>query len=266
MTTIEVNQLTVGYDKKMIVKNLSMAVPEGKITALIGPNGSGKSTLLKALARILPPKSGEVLLDGRSIQQQPTKEVAQKIALLPQNSDPSLSLTVSELVAYGRFPYQKGFGGLQAEDYRLMDWAMAATGVTHLRGRNIQSLSGGQRQRAWIAMALAQDTDILMLDEPTTFLDPAHQLEVMMLLEKINQEQGKTILLSIHDLNHASRFADCIFALKGGELVAAGTPELVLSEENLALLYDIDATLTHFPGSLKPLILTYELRGKEHEA
>lgn len=265
MTTIQTNQLTVGYDKKNIIKNLSLAIPEGKITALIGPNGSGKSTLLKALARILPPTDGEVLLDGQSIQQQPTKEVAKKIALLPQNSDPSLSLTVAELVSYGRFPYQKGFSGLQKEDYRLMDWALAATGVTHLRERNIQSLSGGQRQRAWIAMALAQDTDILILDEPTTFLDPAHQLEVMTLLEMVNQEQGKTILLSIHDLNHASRFADCIFALKAGELVAAGTPEKVLTADNLALLYDIDATLTNFPESSKPLILTYELRGKQHE-
>lgn len=265
MTKLMTKNLFLGYPQKEVIKDLTMALPAGKITALIGPNGSGKSTILKALARVMEPTAGQVLLDGEDIRRWPTKSVARKIALLPQNSDSSLSLTVRELVGFGRFPYQKGFRGLQKTDHLAIDWALEATGIASLAERSIQALSGGQRQRAWIAMALAQDTDIVILDEPTTYLDPAHQLEIMQLLAKINQEQGKTILLSIHDLNHASRFADHLFALKAGELIREGTPETVMTPECLAKLYDIDADVTVFPNSTKPLIKSYELRGTVDE-
>lgn len=265
MTELVTKNLFLGYPQKEVIKNLTMALPVGQIAALIGPNGSGKSTILKALARVMEPTAGQVLLDGEDIRKWPTKSVARKIALLPQNSDSSLSLTVKELVGFGRFPYQKGFRGLQKADHQAIDWALEATGIAGLAERSIQALSGGQRQRAWIAMALAQDTDIVILDEPTTYLDPAHQLEIMQLLAAINQKQGKTILLSIHDLNHASRFADHLFALKAGELIQEGTPETVMTPECLAMLYDIEADVTVFPNSTKPLIKSYELRGTADE-
>lgn len=265
MTKLMTNHLILGYPQKEVIKDLTMELPVGKVSALIGPNGSGKSTILKALARVLPPLGGQVLLDGEDIRKWPTKEVAHKIALLPQNSDSSLSLTVRELVGFGRFPYQRGFRGLQKADQEAIQWALAATGIAELADRNIQALSGGQRQRAWIAMALAQDTDIVILDEPTTYLDPAHQLEIMQLLAGINQKHNKTILLSIHDLNHASRFADHLFALKDGVLVKEGPPEFVMTRECLVELYEIDAELTTFPDSRKPLVTSYELRGKAHE-
>ena len=261
MTELKTIDLSVGYQKHTIIKQLTLTIPEGQIVGVIGPNGSGKSTLLKALARVLFPQKGTVLLDGRDIQTLATKEVAKKISLLTQTSESTVDLSVEELVAYGRFPYQKGFGQLSAQDQEAIQWAIEATGLSDLQTVPIHALSGGQKQRVWIAMALAQDTDIVILDEPTTFLDPAHQLEVLQLLQTINQRHGKTILLSIHDLNLASRFCDHLYALKDGELLTCGTPEQVLTKEWLGQLFAIDAQLTTFPNSTKPLVLSYELRG-----
>ncbi|MGG5336031.1 iron complex transport system ATP-binding protein [Enterococcus sp. AZ089] len=259
MAKLRTVDLSVGYQKQKIVQNLTIEIPEGKIIGLIGPNGSGKSTFLKALARILQPLSGEVLLDTQNLQNIKTKEVAKKIALLSQVSDSSIGLTIREIVSYGRFPYQKGLNSLSEQDLAAIDWSLQATGLTALAEEVISTLSGGQKQRVWIAMALAQDTDIVILDEPTTFLDPAHQLEILLLLQQINKTYGKTIIMSIHDLNHASRFSDYIYALKGGELLVSGTPETVLTKEWLQRLFEIDAVLGTFPNSTKPLVLTYEL-------
>lgn len=265
MTQLKTVDLAIGYQKQTIISNLTLTIPEGQIVGLIGPNGSGKSTILKALARVLLPEKGQVLLDGKEIQGLNTKEVAQKISLLAQSSDSSLGLSIKEIVSYGRFPYQKGFGALTTADYQAIDWALNATGLSAFAEKNINTLSGGQKQRVWIAMALAQDTDILILDEPTTYLDPAHQLEILNLIKTLNQEYGKTIILSIHDLNHASRFCDYLYALKAGELLAQGTPKEVLTKECLAELFDIEVQLGTFPDSNKPLILTYELREVAHE-
>ena len=245
MAKLRTVDLSVGYQKQKIVQKITIDIPEGKIIGLIGPNGSGKSTFLKALAQ--------------NLQNIKTKEVAKKIALLSQVSDSSIGLTIREIVSYGRFPYQKGLNSLSEQDLAAIDWSLQATGLTALADETISTLSGGQKQRVWIAMALAQDTDIVILDEPTTFLDPAHQLEILLLLQQINKTYGKTIIMSIHDLNHASRFSDYIYALKGGELLVSGTPETVLTKEWLQRLFEIDAMLGTFPNSTKPLLLTYEL-------
>ncbi|MEQ7162019.1 ABC transporter ATP-binding protein [Enterococcus gallinarum] len=259
MANLRTVDLTVGYQKQKIVQKITIDIPEGKIIGLIGPNGSGKSTFLKALARILLPMEGEVYLNEQNLQTIKTKEVASQIALLSQVSDSCIGLTIREIVSYGRFPYQKGLGRLTAKDYQAIEWALAATDLTELADASIHTLSGGQKQRVWIAMALAQDTEIVILDEPTTFLDPAHQLEVLLLLKRINEKYGKTIIMSIHDLNHASRFSDYIFALKEGQLMTWGTPEEVLTHSWLQQLFAIEAVLGTFPNSSKPLLLTYEL-------
>lgn len=262
MTKLNTADLSIGYDKKIFVNDITVEIPKGKITSLIGPNGSGKSTFLKALARILEPAKGEVFIDGENIQQLDTKSTAQKIASLSQTSAQISGLTVEEIVAYGRFPYQKGFSGLKETDHQLINWALKATNLQNLKDRTLGTLSGGQQQRVWIAMALAQDTDILILDEPITFLDPAHQLEILELLQKINQ-QGKTILMTIHDLNHASRFSDYLLGMKRGELVFQGTPKEIFTVDKLLTLFDIQATFATMPNSDKPVVIAYDLI-KEH--
>ncbi len=258
MTRLTTTELSVGYDKKIILNDVSIDIPDGKITSLIGPNGSGKSTLLKALARILLPKKGEVLIDGKNIHQLETKAVAQKIASLSQSSDQISGLSVEEIVAYGRFPYQSGFSGLKKSDHEWIQWALEATDLMDLKDRPLTSLSGGQQQRVWIAMALAQNTDILILDEPITFLDPAHQLEILELLQDINRH-GKTILMTIHDLNHASRFSDYILGMKEGQLIFQGPPQEVFTTENMAELFDIQAVFYSSVSQQKPMIMSYEL-------
>ncbi|MGM0167194.1 iron complex transport system ATP-binding protein [Enterococcus sp. AZ135] len=262
MTKLNTTDLSIGYDKKIVVNDITVEIPKGQITSLIGPNGSGKSTFLKALARILEPAKGEVFIDGENVQRLETKAVAKKIASLSQTSSLISGLTVEEIVAYGRFPYQKGFSGLKEEDHRLIGWALEATNLETLKKRTLITLSGGQQQRVWIAMALAQDTDILILDEPITFLDPAHQLEILELLQEINRH-GKTILMTIHDLNHASRFSDYLLGMKNGELVFQGTPKEIFTADKLLNLFDIQATFATLPNSDKPLVIAYDLV-KEH--
>lgn len=258
MTQLNTTDLSIGYERKIVVNDITVEIPKGQITSLIGPNGSGKSTFLKALARILEPAKGEVFIDGENIQRLDTKAVAQKIASLSQTSNQISGLTVEEIVAYGRFPYQKGFSGLKEHDHQLINWALAATNLQQLKDQTLDTLSGGQQQRVWIAMALAQDTDVLILDEPITFLDPAHQLEILELLQEINH-QGKTILMTIHDLNHASRFSDYLLGMKKGELLFQGTPKEMFTADKLLNLFDIQATFATMPNSDKPLVVSYDL-------
>ncbi|RAV10794.1 ABC transporter ATP-binding protein [Paenibacillus contaminans] len=259
MGVLYTEQLQIGYDERVIVQNLNLSVPEGKITALIGANGSGKSTILKTMARMLKASQGTVYLDGRSIQKQSTKEVAKQLAILPQNPTAPEGLTVSELVAYGRFPYQRGFGTLTREDKDIIRWSIDVTGMGEFADRPVDQLSGGQRQRAWIALALAQQTDILFLDEPTTFLDMAHQLEVLKLLEKLNTEQKRTILMVVHDLNHASRYAHHIVAIKKGTVISEGSPGEVMTPEVLREVFGIEADIVSDPRTGAPLCLPFEL-------
>lgn len=259
MSRLRTTELSLAYGNRQIVKQLSVEVPDGQITALVGANGSGKSTILKSMARILNPVQGGVYLDGKLIHRQPTKEVAKQLAILPQNPTSPEGLTVRELVSFGRYPHQRGFGNMNAEDNRMIEWALTATGMTEFRDRSVDQLSGGQRQRAWIAMALAQGTDVLLLDEPTTFLDMAHQIEVMTLLEKLNREQQRTIIMVVHDLNHAARFAQHLIALKQGVVLYEGNPQEVMTSQMLRDVFGIDADVIPDPRTGAPLCLPYGL-------
>lgn len=265
MTRLRAADIAAGYENKKIIENMSVTIPEGKITSLIGPNGSGKSTLLKSFTRILPVKSGKIIVNDSDISTYSSKELAKKIALLAQTSEHPIGMTVEEVVSYGRYPYQKLFSGMDAQDHEAIEWALDATGLSGYRTRGIATLSGGQTQRVWIAMALAQETDILILDEPTTFLDPSHQLEILQLLSQINQIKQTTILMSIHDINLASRFSDYLLGMKDGELITEGTPEEVITKECMKKIFEIDATIVTLPKTNKPVFLTYDLLPKEQE-
>ncbi|WP_042354418.1 ABC transporter ATP-binding protein [Bacillus rubiinfantis] len=259
MVRLYTNELNIGYGERLIVKNLSVQIPDRKISTIIGPNGCGKSTLLKAITRIIPQQSGTVVLDGKDILQENTKALAKKMAILPQTPESASGLTVGELVSYGRFPYQKGFGRLTKKDMDVIDWALEVTGTGDFKYRSVDALSGGQRQHVWIAMALAQETEIIFLDEPTTYLDMAHQLEVLELLQKLNREQERTIIMVLHDLNQAARFADYIIALKDGQIVKAGNCEQVMTHEVLKKVFQIDAEIGRDPRTNKPMCMTYNL-------
>ena len=263
MEALKVDQVAIGYANANIIENLSVSIPKNKITTIIGPNGCGKSTLLKAVSRILKTKKGTVYLDGKAIHQLETKLVAKKMAILPQTADAPDGLTVFELVSYGRFPHQKGFGTLKKEDYEYINWAINVTGVDEFRDRPIEALSGGQRQRVWIAMALAQDTEILILDEPTTYLDLAHQLDILLLLQRLNEDEGRTIIMVLHDLNHASRFSHYLIAMKNGALITEGSPEEVITWSNLQSVFNIEAYITTCPFSNNPICLSYQLCQKD---
>lgn len=259
MVILSAEQLGVSYGDVDIVEGLNLKIPEGKITTIIGPNGCGKSTILKTMSRILEPKSGAVYLDGKAIHKTSTKEIAKKMAILPQTPEAPSGLTVSELVSYGRFPHQRGFGHLTDEDRRMIDWAIEVTGMMPFYERPIEALSGGQRQRVWIAMALAQGTDLLLLDEPTTYLDLAHQLEVLKLLDKLNKEEKRTIVMVIHDLNHAARFAHYMVALNSGKIIKEGNPNEVMTAPILRDVFHIDAEVVRDPRTGKPVCITYDL-------
>jgi iron complex transport system ATP-binding protein len=254
-----VEDLEAGYGDAIIIPRLSLVIPPGKTTVIIGPNGCGKSTLLKTIGRILTPRSGDVLFDGESIRRQSPKTLARRMAILPQSPVAPEGLLVRELVAYGRYPHQKLMGGLSREDSSIIDWALEATGIVGLADRAVSELSGGQRQRVWIAMALAQRTDILILDEPTTFLDMANQLEILTLLRELNRESETTILIVMHELNNAIKFADHIVGMKAGRVVFDGSRKDVITKENLRLLYDIDVTLQMDEKGEYPICVDYEL-------
>lgn len=265
MVRLYTEGINIGYGEHLVVKDLSVEIPNKKITTIIGSNGCGKSTLLKAITRIISHQSGTVILDGRNISEENTKMLAKKMAILPQTPEVASGLTVGELVSYGRFPYQKGFGRLTKKDYEVIDWALEVTGTKDFKFRMVDALSGGQRQRVWIAMALAQETEIIFLDEPTTYLDMAHQLEVLELLQKLNVEQGRTIVMVLHDLNQAARFADYIIALKDGEVVKCGTCEEVINHHILKEVFHIDAEIGRDPRTNKPICITYNLLKGELE-
>ncbi|AUD15150.1 iron-enterobactin transporter ATP-binding protein [Planococcus sp. MB-3u-03] len=251
--------LEVSYGERKIVKGLSLSIPDKKITAIIGPNGCGKSTFLKAMTRVIPHESGSVILDGQQIAEEKTKQLAKKLAILPQSPENAAGLTVGEIVSYGRFPYQKGFGKLSKRDYEMIDWALNVTGTQFFKYHPVDALSGGQRQRVWIAMALAQETEMIFLDEPTTYLDMAHQLEILELLRELNAEEERTIVMVLHDLNHAARFADHIVAMKDGQIIKAGSPEEVIVPDVLREVFRIDAEIGLDPRTQKPICLTYNL-------
>lgn len=259
MSCISTKNLNISYGNLDIVKDLNLDIPKGKITTIIGSNGCGKTTILKTIARIIQAKSGDIFVNNINIKEQSPKDLAKVMAVLPQSPQAPSGLTVEELIAYGRFPHQKGFGKMRKEDEDIVTWALKSTGIEEFRDRPIEALSGGQRQRAWIAMALAQQTEILILDEPTTYLDLAHQLEILKLLEELNKKQGTTIVMVIHELNNAARFADNMIGVKKGQVVCQGTAHEVMTKENLKELFNIDAEIVEDPRNNKPVCLTYDM-------
>jgi len=261
--TLAAESLTLGYGDRTIIEGLDLLVPPGRITAIVGANGCGKSTLLRALARLIPPRAGQVLLDGAPLHARASKEVARTLGLLPQSPIAPEGIAVADLVGRGRHPHQRLLARWSTHDYEVVAEALKATGIQDLADRSVDELSGGQRQRVWIAMALAQETDILLLDEPTTFLDVAHQVDVLDLLTDLNRERGTTIVMVLHDINLAARYADHLFALRAGRIVAAGSPNEVVSGELIRDVFDLDALVVPDPVSGSPIVLP---RGRHHVA
>lgn len=255
LPALSAQDITVGYGKHEVIAGLDAAVPRGRITTLIGPNGSGKSTLLKALARIQPLAHGSVCLDGADIHRMPTKAVARKLGLLPQSPLAPEGITVADLVRRGRHPHGKSLGRGAVGDAEAVAEALELTGTAGFAMRPVDSLSGGQRQRAWIAMVLAQTTPVLLLDEPTTFLDIAHQIEVLELLARLRHEHGKTVLLVLHDLEQAAAYSDQVIALKAGRIAAAGPPRDVVTEAFVAEVFGLASRVIQDPDTGSPLIL-----------
>ncbi|TDW16458.1 iron complex transport system ATP-binding protein [Breznakia blatticola] len=253
--TLQANHIVAGYDKKMILDDVSVDIPDGKITVIIGSNASGKSTLLKTFARLLPVSQGEIKLDGKDIHTIPTKELAQILGLLPQSPIAPEGISVSDLVARGRFPYQKFMGGMSDEDTKAVADALDMMGIAELADRSIDELSGGQRQRVWIAMALAQDTDILFLDEPTTYLDITYQLDILELLKRLNETHKTTIVMVLHDINLSARYADYMIAVKDGEIVAHGTPKEIVTEDTIQHVFGLDCMIIEDPVAKTPMIV-----------
>jgi len=261
--TLAAQAVTLGYGDRTIVERLDLEVPPGLITAIVGANGCGKSTLLRALARLITPSEGQVVLDGKALHSRPSKEVARTLGLLPQSPVAPEGIAVADLVGRGRHPHQKLLARWSERDYAVVADALAATGIEDLADRSVDELSGGQRQRVWIAMALAQETDILLLDEPTTFLDVAHQVEVLDLLTDLNRERGTTIVMVLHDMNLAARYADHLFALCAGRVVASGAPGDVMTAELIREVFDLDSLVVTDPVSGAPIVLP---RGRHHVA
>lgn len=259
MSEIKAENISVAYDDKVIIENLSTKITHQKITTIIGANGCGKSTLLKSLTRIQAVNEGKILIDGQAITTLPTKEVAKKIALLPQVLEATEGISVYELVSYGRFPHQHYLGRLNEEDKEKIDWAMQMTKVYEFADKKVDSLSGGQRQRVWIAMALAQDTDTIFLDEPTTYLDMNHQLEILELLKKLNQDAKKTIIMVLHDLNLSARFSDELIAMKNGQIKYHDNVQGIMTADILRDIFSIDAKIVQDPIHNCPILLTYQL-------
>ena len=248
-------QVTLAYDDRVVVDGLDLTLTEGSFTAIVGPNGCGKSTLLRALGRLMRPRAGRVLLDGREIARTPTREVAKVLGLLPQAPVAPEGLTVADLVSRGRHPHQSWLRQWSRDDEAVVAEALAWTDMADLADRPVDALSGGQRQRAWISMALAQGTDLLLLDEPTTYLDLSHQIDVLELVGRLHAERGRTVVVVLHDLNLAARYAQRLVAMKDGALVASGTPDEVLTEALLADVFDLEARIVPDPVAGTPLVV-----------
>ncbi|KAA9087112.1 ABC transporter ATP-binding protein [Microbacterium radiodurans] len=253
--TLAAEGLRLGYGDRVIVDDLTLGVPGGRITAIVGANACGKSTMLKSLARLLSPRAGRVLLDGKDIHRLPTKQVARQLGLLPQSPIAPEGIAVSDLVSRGRTPHHGPLARWTTEDDAAIAHALEATDTAALADRSVDELSGGQRQRVWIAMALAQQTDVLLLDEPTTFLDVSHQIDVLDLLTDLNRSRGTTIVMVLHDLNLAARYADHLVAMAGGRLYAAGDPGDVLTADTVRAVFGLDSRVIPDPLTGRPLVL-----------
>ncbi len=247
--------LSTGYDDRLIIEDLCISIPTNKISVIIGSNGCGKSTLLKTFARLNKPTKGDIFLDDKNISAIQSKEIARVLGLLPQSPVVPEGIKVYDLVSRGRFPYRQFMQSLTKEDYEAIDEALDIMGITELADRNVDELSGGQRQRVWIALALAQDTDILLLDEPTTYLDIAYQVEILDMLVDLNKRKGTTIVMVLHDINLSARYADYIFAMKKGKLIAGGKPNDVIDKELIKDVFGLKCEVINDPISNSPMIV-----------
>ena len=256
-TRLNASNLTLSYGEREVVHDLDLQIPDGQITVIVGANASGKSTLLRGLARLLRPTRGAVMLDGTLISEVPTRDVAKKLGLLPQSPIAPEGITVRDLVARGRHPHQSWWRQGGADDERAVETALRAAGAEDIADRDVDELSGGQRQRAWIAMAVAQETDLLLLDEPTTFLDVAHQLDVLELVHDLNRDHGRTVVLVLHDLNLACRYAHHIVVMRDGRILAEGVPSEVVTPELLREGFGVEASILADPVAGTPVILPH---------
>ncbi|MGG7445394.1 ABC transporter ATP-binding protein [Kosakonia oryzendophytica] len=255
--SLSTDKLSVSYQQQTVINALDLALPAGRVSVLIGSNGCGKSTLLKAMARLLTPQSGRVILDGLDIHASATQQVAQKLAILPQTPVAPEGITVRQLVSLGRFPWQNWLRQWSEEDDQQVNEALRLTGTAPLQHRPVDALSGGQRQRVWIAMTLAQATGTLLLDEPTTYLDLAHQIEILELLRTLNRQQGKTIVMVLHDLNLACRYADHLVAVHDGRVYAQGAPQQIMSETLVQDVFNLRCRIIDDPFFHTPLCIPF---------
>jgi len=253
--SLRVQGLRVAYDDRVVIDGLDLDIPPGQITAIVGPNACGKSTLLRTLARLLTPRAGGVYLDGKSIHSLPTRQVAQRLGILPQAPVAPEGMTVADLVSRGRAPHQNWWRQWSTSDEGAVQAALVATELTDLADRRVDELSGGQRQRAWIAMAVAQGTPVLLLDEPTTYLDLAHQIDVLDLVVDLNRDEGRTVVMVLHDLPQACRYADHVIAMRAGRIVASGRPSEVITEELVDAVFGVRCQITPDPVSGTPMVI-----------
>ncbi|WP_438349285.1 ABC transporter ATP-binding protein [Paenibacillus sp. FA6] len=249
-----VDSISIRYEQKSIINDFSFAVKQGEIMSIIGPNGSGKSTILKAISRLIPYHKGKVMLEDMNLKSMSAKQVARKMCMLSQKNQAPSDMTVVDLVSYGRYPHKKWFEKLNHDDMEVVHWALEKTHLTAYKDRTVSSLSGGESQRAWIAMALAQRPKIMLLDEPTTYLDISHQHEVLELIRELNAEMGMTIVMVLHDLNQASRYSDNIVVVQDGEKAMCGTPNEVMTEDMIRQVYRMDAEIQYVSSEKKPRI------------
>lgn len=247
--------LSLGYADREVISNLDLEIPPGRVTSIIGPNGCGKSTLLRGLGRLLPPLAGEVLLDGTPLSRLSTRRVAQRIAILPQSPSAPAGLTVTDLVSRGRHPRQRWYEQFSLLDERTLRQTLEDTGMLEFASARIDDLSGGQRQRAWISMVLAQETDILLLDEPTTYLDLTHQVEILDLVARLNRDRGRTVVMVLHDISLAARYSDHIVAMRDGEIRAQGAPEQVVCVPTLREVFGLEADVITEPVHGRPHVI-----------
>ena len=264
-TALHVKDVSVGYGERTVLDTLNVDIKRGAVTSIVGPNGCGKSTLLRTMSRLLNPTKGEIVLDGKSIHDIPTRKLATQLGLLPQTPIAPDGIVVADLVGRGRTPHQGILGRWSQQDYDIVAEALETTGISDLAERSIDELSGGQRQRVWIAMALAQRTDTLLLDEPTTYLDVKHQLDVLDLLTELNRDRGTTIVMVLHDLNLAARYSDELVAVSGGKVFAHGHPREVITKENVKSVFGIDSVIITDPVSDQPAVMPigrHHLRNK----
>ena len=253
--SLKIKNLSLGYEDKKIVNNINLSIPKGRITILIGANGCGKSTLLSGMSRLLIPKEGSVFLEEKSIHEYKPKELAKKLAILPQAPIAPDGITVKELCYFGRNPYKNLFGTTSKEDDEMVNWAIEVTGLKDFAERQLESLSGGQRQRAWIAMSLTQDTEVLLLDEPTTYLDLAYQIDILNLLKELNEKTKKTIVIVIHELNQAARYAHNLVCMKKGSIYSQGRAEDVFTEKMISDVFGLGTVIIPDPITNKPMCI-----------